>query len=115
MRKRSGAGKLSERLVFLRQIDGDDGFGGTVLQYADQFTEPARLMPLRGTEAVTANRLQGTQPFVCTVRSSARTRDVTPAWRLRNDRTGQTYNIKTAFATEDRAWVEMLVVAGEVG
>lgn len=116
MVKRKGAGSLSERVAFLQQVEGDDGYGGVVVGWQERWQEPARLMPLRGGEAVMAGRLQGTQPFVCTVRSSTRTRAVTPAWRVRNVRTGREYNIKTSVNVDERnAYLEMLVVEGEAG
>lgn len=114
--KRKGAGALSERVTFLEQVAGDDGYGGVVVGWQERFTEPARLMPLRGGETVMAGRLQGTQPFVCTVRSSTRTRAVTPAWRAVNARTGATYNIKAVTNPDERnAYLDVLMVAGEAG
>lgn len=110
MPKRSGAGSLSERVVFQRRVDVDDGFGGTKGDWVDQFTEAARLVPRMGSEAVISARLQGIQPFTLIVRSNALTRSVTPAWRAVNARSGLTYDIKTAVNTDERnAYIEMLV------
>ncbi|RJG46504.1 head-tail adaptor protein [Mesorhizobium sp. DCY119] len=115
MRKRNGAGSLSERITF--QVRGvvPDGYGNDVTgPFADQFTEPARLAPRLGSEPVIAARLTGVQPFLLTVRSSARTREITPAWRAVNARTGRTYNIKAIVNPDERnAYLEMLVVEGE--
>jgi len=116
MVKRSGSGSLSERIAFLQQVEGDDGYGGVVVGWQSRFTEPARLMPLRGGETVMAGRLQGTQPFVCTVRSSTRTRAITPAWRAVNARTGAAYNIKAVTNPDERnAYLDVLMVAGDAG
>jgi head-tail adaptor len=116
MVKRDGSGALTERLAFLQQVEGDDGHGGVVVGWQEQFQEPARLMPLRGGETVMAGRLQGTQPFVCTVRSSTRTRAVTPAWRAVNARTGTAYNIKAINNPDERnAYLDILMVTGEAG
>jgi hypothetical protein len=49
-----------------------------------------------------------------TVRSNARTRTITPAWRARNKRTGVLYAVKTAVNIDERnQWIELLVVQGE--
>lgn len=115
-KKRSGAGSLSERITFQALDNIPDEWGGTSTGYVDQFTEPARMMPKVGGEGVTASRLQGVQPFLCTVRSSTRTRQITPAWRAVNERTGTTYNITTAVNIDERnQWIELMLVAGEAG
>ncbi|MDH1271290.1 head-tail adaptor protein [Rhizobium pusense] len=61
-RKRAGAGSLSERIGFEAEVEGDDGYGGVVVGFAEQFVEPARLEPRVGSETVIASRLQGLQP-----------------------------------------------------
>lgn len=112
--KRSGAGSLSEKVTFSKRIEQDDGYGGSYGQWVDQFDEPARLAPRTGSEPVIAARLTGIQPFTLTVRSSTRTREVTPAWSIKNARSGATYNIKAITNPDERnAMLEMLVVEGE--
>lgn len=116
--KRSGAGSLSELVVFQVQEEVDDGFGGVSGQWVDKFTEPARMAPRLGSETVIASRLQGVQPFLLTVRSSSRSRLVTPAWRVYDKRAGVTagkpnrlFNIKTAVNVDERnGFLEMLIV-----
>ncbi len=113
-RKRSGAGSLSERICFETEVEGDDGYGGVVVGFAEQFVEPARLEPRFGSEPVIASRLQGLQPYTMTVRSNERTRAITPAWRARNKRSGVVYAIKAAVNIDERnQWIELLVVQGE--
>ncbi|OVE92235.1 head-tail adaptor protein [Agrobacterium tumefaciens] len=113
-RKRAGAGSLSERIGFEAEVEGDDGYGGVVVGFAEQFVEPARLEPRVGSETVIASRLQGLQPYTMTVRSNERTRAVTPAWRARNKRFGVVYAIKAAVNIDERnQWIELLVVQGE--
>lgn len=115
-RKRSGAGSLSEKIGFEAEVEGDDGYGGVVVGFAEQFVEPARLEPRVGSEMVIASRLQGLQPYTMTVRSNERTRSITPAWRVRNKRSGVVYAIKAAVNIDERnQWIEMLVVRGEAG
>jgi head-tail adaptor len=51
-----------------------------------------------------------------TVRSSERTRTITPAWRARNKRSGAIYVIKAAVNIDERnQWIELLVVMGAPG
>lgn len=115
-RKRAGAGSLSERIGFEAEVEGDDGYGGVVVGFAEQFVEPARLEPRVGSETVIASRLQGLQPYTMTVRSNERTRTITQAWRARNKRTGVLYAIKAAVNIDERnQWIELLVVQGEAG
>ena len=102
-RKRAGAGSLSERIGFEAEVEGDDGYGGVVVGFQEQFVEPASLEPRVGSEPVIASRLQGLQPFT-----------MTPAWRARNKRTGMVYAIKAAVNIDERnQWIELLVVQGE--
>lgn len=112
--KRSGSGSLSEVVAFQVRSVADDGYGNPVSgDYATQFFEPCRLQPKMGSEPVLAARLTGVQPFLLTVRSSARTRGVTPAWRAVNSRTGAVYNIATVANVDERgAYLEMLVIDG---
>lgn len=107
-------GSLSEKIGFEAEVEGDDGYGGVVVGFQEQFVEPARLEPRVGSEQVIASRLQGIQPFTMTVRSNERTRAITPAWRARNKRTGVLYAIKAAVNIDERnQWIELLVVQGE--
>lgn len=116
MRRRKGAGSLSERVAFLEPDNIDDGYGGITTGYVERFQDAARLQPRMGSETVIASRLQGVQPYTLTVRSSTATRAVTPAWRVRNVRSGREYNIKTVVNSDERnAYLEMLVVEGEAG
>lgn len=50
---------------------------------------------LRGGEVVQSARLEGRQPVVVTIRSSAAAKLITPEWRMRDLRTGTIYAIRT--------------------
>jgi len=111
--KRAGAGALNGRVMFQRRIEQEDEFGNVESGWVDQFDEPCRLTPRMGSEAVVAARLSGVQPYSMTVRSSARTRLVTPAWRAVNARTGEEYQIRTCANIDERgAYIEMMVQSG---
>ena len=122
--RRSGSGALNRLITFQEYTEGDDGHGGVVVGYVDRFTEPARMQPRTGTESVQASRLAGVQPYSMTIRSSERTRAVTPAWRAYDARAGlrpdgqpvRSFNIKTVVNIDERnAWLELIVVEGQSG
>ena len=73
------AGALRDRYTFQRQGapvgDADQG------AYADVLTCAAATAFLRGGEGVQAQRLQGSQPVVLTIRVCAAARQITNAWR----------------------------------
>jgi len=116
MKKRSGAGALSELISFQRRDEIDDGFGNPVSgEFSEQFREYARLQPRMGGETVIASRMTGVQPFTMLVRSNDRTKGVTPAWRAVNARSGRVYNIITNVNVDERnGWQEMLISDGAV-
>jgi hypothetical protein len=114
MRKRSGAGSLSEEVAFRFRSVRDDGFGNNVSgDWEERFIERARLQPRLGSEAVIASRLSGVQPFTLTVRSNERTRCVDAGWSVVNKRSGKVYNVLTNVNIDERnAWQELLVTEG---
>lgn len=115
--KRSGAGALSERLAFEARLAIDDGYGNTVAgDYAVQFNAAARITPLKGGEAVIADRLQGTQPYVLTIRYCDAAKLLKPEWRARNLRTGAIYEIKSiANPDEKRKYMAIVAIDGVAG
>lgn len=121
--KRSGA--LRESLHFQKKGDGEDDWGQPIPGAGDWetvFTEPANLAPRTGSETVTAARLEGRQPFVCTVRHSSRMEPVTAAWRCVDARAGndtqgnpkRVYAIKSPPTDPDgkNQWLEFLIEQG---
>lgn len=103
---------MREKLHFQTRTEVDDGFGNPVSgDFATVFTEPARLRPGIGSETVIAARLAGTQPFTITVRSSVRTRTITPAWRAVDARnSARIFDIK-AIANPDEWGRDLQLVA----
>lgn len=107
------AGALRERLHFQRPSMADDGFGNLVPggDFQTQFTVSAALQPLKGTEAVTAARLEGRQPYVVTIRQSAQTRQVNSHWRMVDARDAtRVFEITAPPADPDmrNAWLQLL-------
>lgn len=106
------AGELRERIAFAIVAEADSAYGTIAGEWADQFTVAARIQPLRGSEPVIAQRLQGVQPVVIKVRSSSDTRRITTAWRARDDRKGTLFNIRSVTPDERRVYIEMIAEAG---
>lgn len=113
---RSG-GHMRERVHCQSKGPAADEFGNPVptgSAWATQFTVWAGLRPRNGGEAVIAGRLQGVQPYVVTMRSSAQTRQISSGWRLidAND-ASRVFNVRTAADPDGkRQWLELLVEEG---
>ena len=111
-RKPLAANDLRDRVAFDQRGTAADDYGNVETTYAEQFVVAAQIRFLRGTEPVIAERLQGVQPVVITVRSSEETRGVDTSWRVRDTRTGALYNIRSVTPTDDRAFIDILSEAG---
>ncbi len=99
------AGQLRDRVSFQqRSLDVNGDRRGA---WVEEFTRPARIVALRGTEVVLQQRLAGVQPSVVTVRADAATRGVTNAWRIVPD-TGAPLNIRAVTPDERRVWLDIL-------
>lgn len=112
------AGKMRAKLAFQRRKPSDDGFGTVVTgDFETQFFEFAELKPRFGTEAVTAGRLTGTQPYTVRVRQCAATRAVDATWRAVSARDGTVYSIVSPSADETQkgAYLEFLAIVGAGG
>lgn len=98
----------------------DDGYGNMVPggSFVDQFSAYANFRPLlrgsaTGVEDVFADRLQGNQPYILTVRKAPRLSEVTIAWRVVDLRNPEiVYNIKSppVDVTNGDLWKEFIVV-----
>lgn len=107
------AGALQHRVAFdKRGASSDDGYGNTVTNWQEQCVVSAAFTHLRGGESVLASRLQGQHVQVVTVRASSETRQIETDWRMRDVRTGASFNVRDITPTEDRAWLEILVQSG---
>lgn len=103
------AGDLRERVEFQEPTQQSDEYGNTVRGLTPRFERAALYLMRPGSEAVTAARLEGRQPVTVIVRFDAQTRTVSPAWRLRDVRTGAIYLIKAAEDMDrKRAWWSMV-------
>ena len=106
------AGLLRERVIFEKRSSVSDGAGNFEDNWGSPVSVAARIRSLKGSEGVLAQRLEGKQPVVITVRSQDATRNVTPAWRARYARHGTTYNITAVTPDERGAYIDILAVSG---
>src|SRR5262245_36946829 len=103
------AGDLRERVRFERRITtGDDGYGNVRQDWMLMTRVAARIAPMRGSEEVLANRLQGIQSYEITVRASKVTLGLLPSDRAIDERHGTVFNI-TAVDNPDekRQWLRL--------
>jgi len=112
-----GAGELRDRVTIERHSLISNGAG----DFTDVWTViaedlPAKIVTIRGGEAVRALRLSGTTPLDVTLRASTLTKTITAADRALNARTGERLNIKWVGTLEEgrKTFVTLTCVAGEV-
>lgn len=107
------SGTLRERIAFDLRAKIEDGSGNSRGEWEQQFILWARVTPLRGGEAVVAERLEGSQPVVIRVRFSKQSSRIDANWRARDVRTSRTYNITAAANMDEKQqFIDILAVAG---
>lgn len=107
------SGSLRKRIAFDRRAQADDAYGNVEGAWEQQCILWARVTPLKGTETVVAERLQGSQPVVIRVRFSRQAAAISHGWRARDSHSGQTYNITAAANMDERRqFIDLLAVAG---
>lgn len=105
---------------YKRPASGDSpDYGITEGEFSSdpEFTCAAAIKPKLGGEAVLAGRLTGTNLVNVFVRQSSSTVLVDTAWRVKDERSGVIYNIRSIIdpddGTSDRGtWFEMLCEKG---
>lgn len=113
MPKQLGAGELRHRLTFSAPEAGDDGAGGRLSGFCDQFTTRGAMLKPRGDETVTAARLGGRNVLDVVVRASFQTRQISTDWRMvEKNCPGTVYNIRFVDTVTDRAWIRLTVESG---
>lgn len=106
--------RLRERVAFDPPMLDADGYGGveTAWDTENTYECSADFLFLRGGETVQAARLEGRQPVVVSIRACTAARAITPAWRMRDRRSGMIYNIRAIVPTDDRKWIEITAESG---
>lgn len=120
------AGDLREEITFQKRGVLEDDYGNPLPgagPWEDQFTTPARIQFLRGSETVIAARLQGTKVVAITIRAQPAAEPITTAWRAYDARKGMAdatnpirpFNIRVVELDERGAWVNILAEEGTPG
>lgn len=112
-------GDLRARIGFYQLISADDGYGNTESGYPEtaNFQCRANIKPRLGGEKILADRLSGTNFVNITVRQSSRTRTVDPSWKIKDERSGVEYEVRSIIdpyedSSDRGAWFEMLCEKG---
>lgn len=115
--RRSGA--LRDRFAFQKRATGSDGWGNNTIPvgaFTSMFSLDCNLTPRNGGESVIADRLQGTQPFIVTIRWSVEAVKISNSWRMVEDpnRGNRVLNILSPPTDPDgkRQWLEFLAIFG---
>ena len=107
------ARQLRDRIVAESREIVSDNLGNEEGEFQERLTCAAEIRAKFGGEAVTAARLTGQQPVVITVRQTEATSKISPAWRLRDARGEEIYNIRSiADPDGDGRWIELLCQTG---
>ena len=105
------AGNLRHMASFQANVSASDGMGGVITSWVTQFTQRARIKPVRGNERVEAGALTARAIFTVIVRASAQARTVSEGWRVVID--GVDYNIRSIINPDERnKSLEMLIESG---
>lgn len=107
-----GAGPLREKFAFDARVWTDDGAGNTSGDWLEQFVTAARRESLKGGEAVQAARLEDRQPYLVTIRYSAKAALITHEWRARDTRSGVAYGLSSVVVRPKRDYVDMIATVG---
>ncbi|MHA6645655.1 head-tail adaptor protein [Mesorhizobium sp. A623] len=105
----SQPGLFREVADFRQNMEVDDGYGGTKLEWATVFSAPCRIRTLKAGETIIASRLAGTATLVLTIRWQPDAAAMSPAWQVVNARTGAEYAVKAVTVDERRAFIDVLV------
>ncbi len=107
------AGDLRSVVTVQRRSETPDGYGNTLSAWGTIGSGiPAQVSPIRGGEQVRQQRLAGVDQYEIVVRSDGFTRSIKVSDRLLNERTGQTYDVKSALNLDERdQWLVLSAVA----
>lgn len=108
----TGSGDLYALIAFEEVASEETSYGAVAGEWTEQFQRRARIRARVGTEPVIAQRLVGVQPLEIEVRADSATRLVTTAWRIKNVRTNERYQIRAIAPHENRRWISMACELG---
>lgn len=76
------AGRFEFRVRFEKRATANSTYGGKEGAWTSQFERWASITPMKGGEAVMADRLSGRQPIALSVYYDSETVTITSAWRV---------------------------------
>jgi SPP1 family predicted phage head-tail adaptor len=94
------AGNLRLNAQFQANVSIADGMGGVIDGWVTQFSQRARLKPVRGDEKVDAGDLVAQSQHKLIIRSSVQARTIKEGWRVIVDNV--TYNIRSIINPDER-------------
>lgn len=103
---------LVESVAFDAPTENPDGYGGVEIGWTQVYACRAEFIYSRGSEAVDAARLQGRSIYKIKIRSSAKARAITSAYRMRDVRRSVEYQIREIDNITDRGWIYLVVESG---
>lgn len=106
------AGDLRELVELEELAEVDDGRGNTTTDWVARAKCAARFQYLRGSETVMQARLEGRQPIAVTVRQTPAVAQATPDWRIKDVRSGATWQIRSISPNERKSYVDLLCERG---
>lgn len=106
------AGKLHELYGFDKRSSAPDGYGNTEGEWVEQFQQRGGASYFRGIEKADDAASNTTQKLIIKVRASTAAKAVTNAWRIRDVRSDETYNVIAPEPTLDRLYIDFIVESG---
>lgn len=109
------APELDARLTFQgRELDAN---GDALGDWDEGFSVFAKVEWLRGSESAVANRLQGLQPVIITIRDSDQARTITNAFRAvavsgRQITPSQEFNLTAVAPAQEAGFINIMATAG---
>lgn len=103
-------GPMRERLAFDPVKSENDGYGNVEngFDVTASIVRQGEVVYRRGGEAVEDGRRTGTGTYKVRIANSPATAAITTDWRMRNLRTGLSYDLIEVDSLSDRAWVWMV-------
>lgn len=111
----TGSGDLRGHFEFQLKTDGSDGFGGVIPgagPIQTVFATSGRFEVRTGDEIVLNNAPRGVSTVEVTIRAQPAARAVNTTWRIRDTRSGRTYNVKMMKPDQKGAFITFTAEGG---
>lgn len=104
--------RLYHAVAFDEPISVSDGQGGREEGWQERHACRANFRNLRGSEVVIGARLSGVQPVVVMIRANSSAVAINTDWRMRDERSGDVYNIRSIVTSDNRLYREITAERG---